>query len=94
LVTCPVALYPAATDADTVRVDRCKEALRALIDEKNKGWPVRTVKPANDDDEVIDPLDALRKNLKGSGVSRERAERFTDAKTRNGKKPGTRRRAA
>lgn len=75
-------------------VDRYEEALRALIEEKKKGKPVRAARPANDDGKVVDLMDALKKSLKGSGGSRERVERFTEAKTKNGKKPGARRRAA
>jgi DNA end-binding protein Ku len=75
-------------------VDRYEEALRALIEEKKKGKPVRAARPANDDGKVVDLMDALKKSLKGAGTSRERAERFTEAKTKNGKKPGARRRAA
>jgi DNA end-binding protein Ku len=75
-------------------VDRYEEALRALIEEKKKGKPVRAVRPANDDGKVVDLMDALKKSLKGSGASRGRAERFAEAKTKNGKKPGARRRAA
>ena len=75
--------------------DRYEEALRALIEEKKKGKPVRAAKPANDDGKVVDLMDALKKSLKGSGsVPRERAERFAAAKSKNGKKPGARRRAA
>jgi DNA end-binding protein Ku len=76
-------------------VDRYEEALRAVIEEKKKGKPVRTAKPANDDGKVVDLMDALKKSLKSSGgVPRERAERFTAAKAKTSKKPGARRRAA
>jgi non-homologous end joining protein Ku len=149
LVTCPVALYPATSEAESIRfnlinpetnnrikmktvdagtgeevsradlvkgfavakdqyvlldkedLDAVKLESTRIIDieefvteEKKKGKPVRAVRPANDDGKVVDLMDALKKSLKGSGTSRERAERFTEAKTKNGKKPGARRRAA
>jgi DNA end-binding protein Ku len=44
--------------------DRYEEALRALIEEKKKGKPVKAAaKPANDDGKVIDLMEALRKSL-------------------------------
>src|SRR5476649_1937172 len=71
-------------------VDRYEEALRALIDEKKKGKPVRPSKPANDDAKVIDLMAALRESLKGGGASRDRAQRFSTAKGK-AKKPSSRR---
>ena len=80
-------------------VDRYEEALRAMIEEKKKGKPVRpTAPPASDDGKVVDLMAALRNSLKSGGAPRQRAERFTAAKAhgggKNGKKPGARRRAA
>ena len=81
-------------------VDRYEEALRAMIEEKKKGKPARpTTPPANDDGKVVDLMAALKNSLKSGGAPRQRAERFTTAKTqggggKNGKKPGARRRAA
>jgi DNA end-binding protein Ku len=44
--------------------DRYEDALRALIEEKKKGKPVKAAaKPANDDGKVIDLMEALRKSL-------------------------------
>jgi DNA end-binding protein Ku len=74
--------------------DRYEEALRALIDEKKEGKPVKPSKPANDDGKVVDLMAALKKSLAGDGASRERAERFASAKARGGKKPRGGKRAA
>jgi len=43
--------------------DRYEDALRALIEEKRKGKPVKPAKPANDDAKVIDLMAALKKSL-------------------------------
>jgi DNA end-binding protein Ku len=72
--------------------DRYEDALRALIEDKRKGKPVRPTKPANDDGKVIDLMAALKKSLEGGGGSRQHAESFTKAK--NSKKPSGRRRVA
>lgn len=76
-------------------IDRYEDALKALIEEKRKGKPVKPTKPANDDSKVVDLMQALRNSLKGGGApaARERAERFVEAKTR-GKRKSSRRRAA
>jgi DNA end-binding protein Ku len=74
--------------------DRYEEALRAVIEEKKKGKPVKPSKPANDDSKVVDLMAALKKSLAGGGASRERAERFASTKAKTGKKPGGRKRAA
>jgi DNA end-binding protein Ku len=71
--------------------DRYEDALRALIEEKRKGKPV---KPANDDTKVVDLMAALKKSLETGGSDRrERAERFVAAKAKP-KKAGGRTRAA
>jgi DNA end-binding protein Ku len=54
-------------------VDRYEEALRALIDEKKKGRPVRPAKAANDDGKVVDLMAALKKSLVGGGGRRATA---------------------
>lgn len=55
--------------------DRYEDALRALIDEKRKGKPVKPAKPAaNDDGKVIDLMAALKKSL-GAGASAATAAR-------------------
>jgi DNA end-binding protein Ku len=74
--------------------DRYEEALRALIDEKRKGRPVRPAKPANDDTKVVDLMEALRNSLKGGGPRRERAERFVGSKAKTVKKKPALRRVA
>ena len=67
--------------------DRYEDALRALIDEKKKGKPVKPSKPANDDGKVVDLMEALRNSLKGGGASRERAEPFVASKGSTKKRP-------
>jgi DNA end-binding protein Ku len=53
--------------------DRYEDALRALIEEKRKGKPVKPAKPANDDGKVIDLMAALKKSLEGGGTQRKPA---------------------
>src|SRR5262249_9727563 len=50
--------------------DRYEDALRALIEEKRKGKPVKPTKPANDDGKVIDLMAALKKSLAGGAQRR------------------------
>jgi DNA end-binding protein Ku len=68
--------------------DRYEDALRALIEEKKKGKPVKA-KPAREKEEsgVVDLMAALKKSLQGSGPERKRAERYAAAATANKKKP-------
>src|ERR1700704_1123254 len=73
--------------------DRYEDALRALIEEKRKGKPVKPSKPANDDTKVVDLMAALKKSLEGDDGRRQRAERFGAAKAKP-KKAGGRTRAA
>ena len=61
--------------------DRYEDALRAMIEEKRKGNPVKSAKPANDDTKVVDLMAALKKSLEDGGGERQRAERFVAAKT-------------
>jgi DNA end-binding protein Ku len=69
--------------------DRYEDALRALIEEKKKGKPVKPAKPANEDDgKVVDLMEALRKSLQGGGPPRLRAERFAAAKKKPAPKRG------
>ena len=74
--------------------DRYEDALRALIEDKRKGRPVKPQKPANDD-KVVDLMAALKKSLEGgaAGAPRQRAERFVAAKDKP-RKSGGRTRAA
>jgi DNA end-binding protein Ku len=74
--------------------DRYEDALRALIDDKRKGKPVRPTRPANDDGKVIDLMAALKKSLESGGGSRQRAASVPAAKAKNSKKPGGRRQVA
>jgi DNA end-binding protein Ku len=74
--------------------DRYEDALRALIEDKRKGKPVKPSQPANDDTKVVDLMAALKRSLESGGDKRERAERFTAAKSKTTKKPGGRRRVA
>jgi DNA end-binding protein Ku len=73
--------------------DRYEDALRALIEEKRKGKPVKPAKQANDDTKVVDLMAALKKSLEGDDGRRQRAERFVAAKAKP-KKAGGRTRAA
>jgi DNA end-binding protein Ku len=73
--------------------DRYEDALRALIEEKRKGRPVRPMKPANDDTKVVDLMDALRSSLKGGAQGRARTD-HSAPKARTARKKPARRRAA
>jgi DNA end-binding protein Ku len=69
--------------------DRYEDALRAMIEEKRKGKPVKPAKPANDDTKVVDLMAALKKSLEAGGSERrERAERFVAAKVKPRKAGG------
>ena len=75
-------------------VDRYEDALRALIEQKKKGRPVRPVAVANDDTKVVDLMAALRKSLAGGDEpQRKRAERFAEAPANKKKKPARRKAA-
>ena len=69
--------------------DRYEDALRALIEEKRKGKPVKPAKPANDDGKVIDLMAALKKSLEGGSTQRRPSNG-----TNGTKKKSTGRRAA
>lgn len=73
--------------------DRYEDALRALIDEKKKGKPVKAKVDKPEDSAVVDLMAALKKSLQGSGPERNRAERYTAARATR-KKPSTRGRKA
>jgi len=108
LVTCPVALYPATSEAETVHFNlinpetnnriKMKTGDAGTGEEVSRADLVKGFAVAKDQYVLLDKEDledALKKSLKGSGgVPRERAERFAAAKTKNSKKPGARRRAA
>ena len=74
--------------------DRYDDALRALIEEKKKGKPVKS-KPAREEAKsgVVDLMAALKKSLRGNGPERNRAERYAAAQAAK-KKPSARGRKA
>ena len=75
--------------------DRYEDALRALIEEKKKGKPVKS-RPAREekDSGVVDLMAALKKSLQGSGPERNRAERYTEARATKKKTAARGRKAA
>ena len=78
--------------------DRYEDALRDLIERKKKGQPVISTAPEEDDEKVVDLMEALRKSLKGGGgPSRDKADRFLKARGKAAKpkrKVSSRKRAA
>ncbi|HTR87141.1 MAG TPA: Ku protein [Reyranella sp.] len=77
--------------------DRYEDALKELIARKKKGQPVVSTAPDEDEEKVVDLMEALRRSLKGGGggESRAKAERFLAAHGRKAKaKKTTRRRRA
>ncbi len=61
--------------------DRYEDALRALIEEKKKGKPVKPTKPREaDDTNVIDLMAALKKSLQGDGSVERRKSTPAQAK--------------
>jgi DNA end-binding protein Ku len=75
--------------------DRYEDALRELIERKKKGEPVVSAPLEQEEEKVVDLMDALRRSLKGDGGSREKAERFLAAHEKKGKrKSSARKRAA
>jgi DNA end-binding protein Ku len=72
--------------------DRYEDALRALIEQKRKGKPVKpSARPANDDTKVIDLMAALKKSL---GASAERRPAAGNKPAAGSKKKPNGRRAA
>ncbi|HTG26201.1 MAG TPA: Ku protein [Reyranella sp.] len=63
-------------------------ALPELPKPDPKGNPVKSAKPANDDNKVIDLMAALRKSLESGGGRRQRAERVVADKTKPRKTGG------
>lgn len=65
-------------------VDRYEDAVRALIERKRKGQkPVRAKKPAADDESnVVDLMDALRRSIGASSARRRDGDKRPDAKKR------------
>ena len=89
----------AAFDPSKFR-DRYEEALRDLIERKEKGEPLVAAEPEEPEGKVVDLMEALRRSLKGDGAGRDKAERFMAARgkgsrSKTGKRgTGRRRRAA
>lgn len=73
--------------------DRYEDALRALIEEKRKGKPVKPAKPASDDGKVIDLMAALKKSLGASVERRPASTKAATAKPGGKKKPSGKRAA-
>ena len=80
--------------------DRYEDALRDLIARKSKGESWSASEVPEEDDKVVDLMDALKKSLKGGGgPSRDKADRFLEAQARKAKpkakkKASSRKRAA
>jgi DNA end-binding protein Ku len=80
--------------------DRYEDALRDLIARKSKGEKLVTSEVPEEEDKVVDLMEALKKSLKGSGgPSRDKADRFlqaqaSKAKPKAKKKAAARKRAA
>jgi DNA end-binding protein Ku len=80
--------------------DRYEDALRDLIARKSKGEKLVTSEVPEEEDKVVDLMEALKKSLKGGGgPSRDKADRFLEARARKakpkaGKKASSRKRAA
>src|SRR5712671_441488 len=66
--------------------DRYEDALRDLIARKKKGEKLVSAAEPEEEDKVVDLMDALRKSLKGGGgPSRDKADRFLEAHGRKAK---------
>ena len=66
--------------------DRYEDALRDLIARKKKGEKLVTSEVPEEDDKVVDLMEALKKSLKGGGgPSRDKADRFLEAQARKAK---------
>ena len=78
--------------------DRYEDALRDLIERKTKGEKLVTSEEPEKEEKVVDLMEALQRSLKGGGgPSREKADRFMEARTRSTKskaRRGSRKRAA
>jgi len=69
--------------------DRYEDALRDLIARKKKGEKLVSAEEPEQEDKVVDLMDALRRSLKGGGgPSREKADRFLEARGREAKPKG------
>jgi DNA end-binding protein Ku len=59
--------------------DRYEDALRAVIEEKKKGRPVRPTQDAERDDTVVDLMEALKRSLGTAPAKPKAANRNTKA---------------
>lgn len=65
--------------------DRYDDAMRDLIARKTKGEKLVSAEPPEQEEKVVDLMDALRRSLGGGGgPSREKADRFLAARSRKG----------
>ena len=81
----------------SVFVDRYEDALRALIEEKKKGKPVKSRAAPEEDTKVIDLMAALKKSLGTKSLDTRPARAAASpavSRTQSRKKPGGKRRAA
>lgn len=79
-----IAQQEAAFDPSEFK-DRYEDALRELIKRKAKGEDVVKSEAPEEEEKVVDLMDALRRSLKGGGgPSREKADRFLKA---HGRRP-------
>src|ERR1700704_4035435 len=66
--------------------DRYEDALRDLIARKSKGEKLVTSEAPEEEEKVVDLMEALKKSLKGGGgPSRDKADRFLEAQARKAK---------
>lgn len=76
-------------------VDRYEDALRELIERKKKGQPLVSTAAPEDDEKVVDLMEALKKSLQGGGgPSRDKADRFMKAKAASNAAPKAKKKAA
>ncbi len=66
--------------------DRYEQALRDLIKRKQKGQKPVTVAPPDEDEKVIDLMEALRRSVGKKGGSSEKAARFIAQRKKTAKK--------
>jgi DNA end-binding protein Ku len=66
--------------------DRYEDALRDLIARKKKGEKLVSAEKPEEEDKVVDLMEALKKSLEGGGgPAREKADRFLEAHARKAK---------
>ena len=68
--------------------DRYEDALRELITRKKRGEELVSSEEPEQEEKVVDLMDALRRSLKGGGgPSRDKADRFLEARGHSKSKP-------